>query len=1059
MKNFNNFIDDTNLRDPNLLNASFTWSNFRENAVCRKLDRFLFSEAWEDSFPHVKHTALARVTFDHCPIRLDTSNLKWGPGPFRFENMWIDYPYFKKKFKLWWGEDQINGWEGYKFSRRLRTIKQKIKDWNKEVFGDLVSAKKEAEARIAALDLMEGQGGLDNILRKEREDLYFKVSDLVHKEEVKWRQRGKIQWARDGDSNTKFFHRIASGRRKRNFIQKLEVAGDGVVVSEGEIELEIINFFKNLYSSNAEAGWCLEGLNWNAISVEEAEWLERPFEEEEVKRAVFDCGIDKSPGPDGFSMLLFQSCWDIVKEDLMKVMVDFFNCGIINAITNETFICLIPKKKESIKVSDFRPISLVTSLYKMVSKVLASRLREVLGSTISSYQSAFVQGRQILDAALIANEVVEESRRLNKSGMVFKIDLEKAYDHVEWRFVDEVLIRKGFGDRWRSWIRGSLETANFSVMINGRPRGKFRASRGLRQGDPLSPFLFTLVMDVLSRIMEKAQDADMFHGLSPGLGMVEVSHLQFADDTIFFIEDKDEYWNNLLQILELFCFVSGMEINKSKCSLVGINLDDGLLNELAGAWGCEVGAWPMSYLGLPLGGNPRAIKFWDPVVEKVENRLQKWKRACLSKEGRLTMIQAVLCSIPIYYMSLFRIPIGVANRIEKLMRDFLWEGLDGKRNHAVSWEVVGKAKFYGGLGVGSLRARSAALRAKWLWRFPNEPHALWHKVIRSIYGMDTNGWDAKPATRGSCRSLWRDISSGYNLFLQGCVFEVGCGVRVRFWEDDWSGVVLEVFPRLFNLSRKQNHNISSFTGLDGFPLSWDFSFRRNLNELEITEAARLLDLLEGVRVITSRLDKRRWKLDPFGLFTCHSFCSHIQNRDEREIFSPYTQIWKAKTPPKVKIFVWQAVLGKLNTGDTLQRRCPYLCISPHWCALCNKAGQSVDHLLIHCPFSLKLWETLLKEVNTVWVIPEGCFELFSIRFDALGRGKKAKILWGSLMQAVVWNLWMERSRRIFEDYKGVGVAELWDRVKFWAALWASTSPAFKDVPYPIIMRNLLAVVS
>ncbi|VVA41200.1 PREDICTED: RNA-directed DNA polymerase, partial [Prunus dulcis] len=709
MKTFNDFIDDTNLRDPNLLNASFTWSNFRENAVCRRLDRFLFSEEWEDSFPHVKHTALARVTSDHCPIMLDTSILKWGPGPFRFENI------------------------------RLRTIKQKIKVWNKEVFGDLVSAKKEAEARIAALDLMEGQGGLDNTLRKEREDLYFMVSDLVHKEEVKWRQRGKIQWARDGDSNTKFFHRIASGRRKRNFIQKLEVAGGGVVVSEGEIELEIINFFKNLYSSNVEAGWCLEGLNWNAISVEEAEWLDRPFEEEEVKRAVFDCGIDKSPGPDGFSMLLFQSCWDIVKEDLMKVMADFFNCGIINAITNETFICLIPKKKESVKVSDFRPISLVTSLYKMVSKVLASRLREVLGSTISSYQSAFVQGRQILDAALIANEVVEESRRLNKSGMVFKIDLEKAYDHVEWRFVDEVLIRKGFGDRWRSWIRGCLETANFSVMINGRPRGKFRASRGLRQGDPLSPFLFTLVMDVLSRIMEKAQDADEFHGLSPGNGMVEISHLQFADDTIFFIEDKEEYWNNLLQILELFCFVSGMTINKSKCSLVGINLDDGMVNEMAGAWGCDVGVWPMLYLGLPLGGNPRAIKFWDPVVEKVENRLQKWKRACLSKGGRLTMIQAVLCSIPIYYMSLFRIPIGVANRIEKLMRDFLWEGLDGKSNHAVSWEVVGKAKFCGGLGVGSLRARSVALRAKWLWRFPNEPHALWHKVIRSIYGMDTNG--------------------------------------------------------------------------------------------------------------------------------------------------------------------------------------------------------------------------------------------------------------------------------------------------------------------------------
>ncbi|XP_020414780.1 uncharacterized protein LOC18783731 [Prunus persica] len=194
--------------------------------------------------------------------------------------------------------------------------------------------------------------------------------------------------------------------------------------------------------------------------------------------------------------------------------------------------------------------------------------------------------------------------------------------------------------------------------------------------------------------------------------------------------------------------------------------------------------------------------------------------------------------------------------------------------------LVGKAKSFGGLGVGSLKARSAALRAKWLWRFPNEPHALWHKVIRSIYGMDTNEWDAKPVIRGSCRSPWRDISSGYNLFLQGYVFVVGCGVRVRFWEDNWSrgGVLKEVFPRLFNLSRKQNHNISSYVDSDGFPLSWDFGFRRNLNDLEIAEmaeVARLLDLLGGMRLVTSRLDKRRWTLDPSGLFSYHSLCSHI----------------------------------------------------------------------------------------------------------------------------------------------------------------------------------------
>lgn len=248
-------------------------------------------------------------------------------------------------------------------------------------------------------------------------------------------------------------------------------------------------------------------------------------------------------------------------------------------------------------------------------------------------------------------------------------------------------------------------------MINSRPRGKFKASRGLRQGDPLSPFLFTLVIDMLSRILEKAQEMDVFHGLVVGHDRVKVSHLQFADDTMFFTRDKPEYWHNLLETLDLFCFISGMRINKAKCLLVGINYNEGDLSGLAGAWGCKPGVWPILYLGLPLGGNPRVLSFWDPVVEKVKKRLQKWKKVCLSKGGRLTLIQAVLSSIPIYYMSLFKMPICIAKYVEKLMRDFLWEGMDsGTNSHLVKWEVVGRSKSNDGLGAGSLKSRGLCVR-------------------------------------------------------------------------------------------------------------------------------------------------------------------------------------------------------------------------------------------------------------------------------------------------------------------------------------------------------------
>lgn len=194
----------------------------------------------------------------------------------------------------------------------------------------------------------------------------------------------------------------------------------------------------------------MDGLSFDSILEAEAEWLEREFTEEEVRKVVKSMVGDKAPGPDGFSMAFFQACWEVLRVDIMKVFNEFHARGKFELSLNTSFITLIPKTPGANDLKDFRPISLVGEIYKMIAKTLTNRLRMVMDKVISKSQSAFMQGRQILDPILIANECLDSRLRLGKPGLICKLDLEKAYDHVSWNFLLYMLRRCGFKDKWCS---------------------------------------------------------------------------------------------------------------------------------------------------------------------------------------------------------------------------------------------------------------------------------------------------------------------------------------------------------------------------------------------------------------------------------------------------------------------------------------------------------------------------------------------------------------------------------------------------------------------------------
>jgi hypothetical protein len=400
--------------------------------------------------------------------------------------------------------------------------------------------------------------------------------------------------------------------------------------------------------------------------------LERVFEEEEVRKVVSAMNGDKASGLDGFSMAFFQECWDVLRVDVMKVFSEFHARGLFEESLNASFIALIPKIPGAIDLKDFCPISLVGGIYKIIAKILANKLKTVVEKVFSKSQSAFIKGRQILDPILIDNECLDSRLRSGEPGVICKMDLEKAYDHVNWDFLLYMLRMCGFEGKWCSWIAHCISFVRFSILVNGSPNGFFSSSRGLRQGDPSSHLLFVFVMEALSRMISVAVNGGLLEGFT--VGNTSVSHLLFADDTLIFCSACPAQLSHLRSLFLLFEAVSRLKVNLAKSKLIPVgNIE--LVGRLAGILRCGVSTLPVKYLGLPLRASYKAKHICDGVIEKIEHRLASWKMIYMSKGSRVTLIKSALANLPTYYTSLFHLPASVANCIEKLQRDFLWGGL------------------------------------------------------------------------------------------------------------------------------------------------------------------------------------------------------------------------------------------------------------------------------------------------------------------------------------------------------------------------------------------------
>lgn len=334
-------------------------------------------------------------------------------------------------------------------------------------------------------------------------------------EEDYWRLKSHSLWLKAGDRNTSFFHKQAQARICRNSISEITVE----TITHRDIhsiKTAAFNHFKNLYKEVEvlEQDSALVNEVPSLISDSHNHILEAEITNNEIKRALFAMEPDKAPRPDGFTASFLQFCWSIVEKDLYRMIRKSQGCQKIGGSTNSAFLALIPKEKGANSFSRFRPISLCNIGYKLITKFIANRLKTILPGIIPENQGGFIQGRQLVDNFILVQEVIHSSVVRKEKGMAVKLDLESAFDRVRHRFLLNVLKKFGFGSKFIKWIKACISEPWIAPLVNGRATDFFKASRGLRQGCPLSPLLFVLQSSVLSFLLnKKLQDQDLM-GLS-----------------------------------------------------------------------------------------------------------------------------------------------------------------------------------------------------------------------------------------------------------------------------------------------------------------------------------------------------------------------------------------------------------------------------------------------------------------------------------------------------------------------------------------------------------------
>lgn len=602
-------------------------------------------------------------------------------------------------------------------------------------------------------------------------------------------------------------------------------------------------------------------------------------------------------------------------------------------------------------------------------------------------------------------------RRDGKVGYgALKLDMSKAYDRVEWNFLELAMLKLGFDQIWVTWSMRCVRTVSYSFNLNGEPRGRIFPSRGLRQGDAISPYLFLICAEVLSRLISAAEDSGQLHGLRICNGAPSISHLFFADDSFIFFKANSNACLVLKSIFTDYESASGQKINLDKSSVsfsrnVPLDIQDSLALLLNVA---RVDKHEL-YLGMPMDISHSKVEAFSSIKEKFQSKLQGWRGKTLSIAGKEILLKSVVQSIPTYIMSCFELPSSLCNDLQQLMASFWWGSTGNeKKIHWVAWDKLCTPKAEGGMGFRNFHLFNLALLAKQGWRLIMSPNSLVAQTFKAKYFPNSDFMSAEAVPGMSF--TWRSILAGRQVLSRGLRFQIGKGNSVSLWNDPWLPFPYSFKPFSSPMIGTERWVVGDLIDQDNrewLPVLIDELFT-------ICEAEMIKKIMLSYRVFDDRVV---WHFDNSGRFTVKTGYAVACNMVKLELRASssealmgscrswWNKIWQVRVPPKIRAFMWRLAKGILPTRVALKSK---FSIPETDCVFCNVCAESDGHIFVQCEALDWFWRSTLFG-SSPCKLP--CFSIQCWVSEVLNSLDDKHI---EMLFICCWVIWTERNKLVWE---------------------------------------------